>query len=93
MKWDVSFMGTVQKFPGSGGWIYVAVPKKYTADLKSRRRAWGMFPITAKIGDTVWETKLMTKKGGDYFVAFRAAIRKKEHIKLGDKFTVSFKLG
>ena len=92
MKRDVTFKGTVQKFPGSGGWVYVAVPKKYTKELKQRRRAWGMFPITAYVGKTSWKTKLMMKKGGNFFVALKATIRNKEQINVGDRITISFKL-
>ena len=92
MKRDVTFKGAVQKFPGSGGWVYVAVPTKYTKGLKQRRRAWGMFPIIAYIGKTSWKTKLMMKKGGDFFVALKATIRNKEKISVGDQVTISFKL-
>ena len=92
MKWDFIFKGTAQQFPGSGGWVYVAVPKKYTKELKQRRRAWGMYPITAHIGKTSWKTKLMMKKGGDFFVALRAAVRSKEKTAVGDRVTISFTL-
>ena len=92
MKRDITFKGTVQKFPGSGGWVYVAVPTKYTKELKTRRRAWGMYPITAHVGKTSWKTKLMMKKGGDFFVALKTTIRKKEEIVIGDQLVVSFKL-
>ena len=92
MKWDFSFNGTVQKFPGSGGWVYVAVPPQYTKELKQRRPAWGMYPITVRIGTTSWKTKLMMKKGGDFFVALKAAIRSKEQIKVGDRVSIYFKL-
>lgn len=92
MKRDFSFTGTVQKFPGSGGWAYVAVPPKYTKGLKERRRAWGMYPITAHVGKTSWKTKLMMKKGGDFFVAFKASVREKEKITVGDSVAVSFVL-
>ena len=92
MKRDVTFKSTAQKFPGSGGWVYVAVPKKYTKDLKQRRRAWGMYPITVYVGKTSWKTKLMMKKGGDFFVALKATIRNKEQINVGDRITISFKL-
>ena len=92
MKRDVTFKVTVQKFSGSGGWVYVAVPKKYTNELKQRRRAWGMYPITAHIGKTSWKTKLMMKKGGDFFVALKATIRDKEKLAVGDRIIVSFKL-
>ena len=92
MKRDVTFKVTVQKFPGSGGWVYVAVPKKYTNELKQRRHAWGMYPITAYVGKTSWKTKLMMKKGGDFFIALKATVRNKEEVAVGDRITVSFKL-
>jgi hypothetical protein len=92
MKWDITFKGTAQRFPGSGGWVYVAVPKKYTRDLQEQRKTWGMYPITAHVGNTVWKTKLMMKKGGDFFVALKSTIRNKEKITVGDRVLISFKL-
>lgn len=92
MKRDLSFNGTVQKFPGPGGWVYIAVPPKYTRELKLRRRTWGMYPITARVGKTSWKTKLMMKKGGDFFIALKKAVRNKEKIAVGDRAVVSFTL-
>ena len=92
METKIYFTVTAQQFPGSGGWVYVAVPKKYTEELKKRRRVWGKYPITAHVGTTSWKTKLMMKKGGDFFVAFKAAIRNKEKISVGDMVAVSFNL-
>ena len=92
MKRDFYFRGNAQKFPGSSGWVYIAVPTKYTKELKQRRRAWGIYPITAYVGKTFWKTKLMMKKGGDFFVALKATVRNKEKIAVGDRVTVSFKL-
>ena len=92
MKWDISFTGTAQRFLGPGGWVYVAVPKKYTEELKLRRRAWGMYPITAHVGETSWKTKLMMKKGGDFFVALKATVRNKEKVSVGDRVNISFTL-
>ncbi|MBI4085336.1 MAG: DUF1905 domain-containing protein [Candidatus Liptonbacteria bacterium] len=68
------------------------MPKKYTKELKQRRRAWGMYPITALVGTTSWKTKLMMKKGGDFFVALKATIRSREKIAIGDRITVAFRL-
>jgi len=92
MEWDISFKGTLQKFPGDGGWVYVSVPKKHKTYLQQQRRAWEMYPITAHVGKTSWQTKLMMKKGGDFFVALNVAIRNKEKIAVGDSVTVSIKL-
>ena len=92
MKQNYSFAGTAQKFPGSDGWVYVAVPTKYTKELKERRRAWGMYPITAHVGKTSWKTKLMMKKGGDFFVALKVTVRNKEKIAVGNRVAVSVTL-
>lgn len=92
MRWDIALKGTAQKFPGDGGWVYVAVPKKYKTYLQQQRHAWGMYPITANIGKTSWQTKLMMKKGGNFFVALKEAIRNKEKIAVGGSVTVSIKL-
>ena len=92
MKREISFKGTIEKFPGKGGWTYVSVPTKYTEALKDYRLAWGMYPITACVGYTFWKTKLMMKKGGSFFIALKASIRKTEETKVGDKINVSFKL-
>lgn len=92
MKRSYEFVCTVQQFPGKGGWTYAAVPQKYTLELKQKRRAWGMYPITARVGDTEWDTKLMMKTGGDFFVALNAAVRRKEGIVAGKKVKVTFTL-
>lgn len=92
MRNTFSFTRIVQKFPGRGGWVYVAVPQKYAKELKEQRRAWGMYPIVARVGETSWKTKLMMKKGGDFFVALKALVRNKEKIAVGDPVTVFFKL-
>jgi hypothetical protein len=84
--------GTVRRFPGTGGWVYVAVPETYTGELRAKRQAWGKYPIVATVGSTTWETKLMTMKGGDFFIALREVIRQKENIAVGDTVSVSFTL-
>lgn len=92
MAWKISFKGKIQQFPGSSGWHYVAVPKVYTLDLNSQRRAWGMYPIKVQVGNTSWGTKLMMKKGGDFFIALKQDVRKKENLTVGDIVSISFQL-
>jgi hypothetical protein len=72
--------GKVSRFSGKGGWFYISVPKKYTLKLKDQRKTWGMYPIIVRINKTSWNTKLMMKKGGDYFVALNKEIRDIENI-------------
>jgi len=51
-----------------------------------------MYPITVSVGNTTWKTKLMMKKGGDFFIALKAAVRDKEKITIRSNIIVSFKL-
>ena len=92
MKNVVSFKGVIEKFPGPSGWYYVAVPTKYTKGLKQKRNVWGMYPIIANVGNTSWKTKLMMKKGGDFFVAIKSDIRNKEKLAIGDRVSIYFEL-
>jgi hypothetical protein len=77
------FAGEVSRFVGKGGWFYVSVPKKYKKYLEKKRPAWGMYPILVRVGSTSWNTKLMVKKGGDFFIALKEKLRRKENIEKG----------
>ena len=44
---------------------------------------WGMIPVRARIGATAWTTSLFAKDGR-YVVPLKVAIRRAEHIELGD---------
>jgi hypothetical protein len=82
------FNGNVCKFNGKGGWYYVPVPKKYKKELIKKRLAWGMYPILVNVGNTSWNTKLMIKKGGDFFIAIKEEVRRKENISEGKRIKV-----
>jgi len=90
MKKSFEISGKVSKFPGKGGWFYVDVPKKFTKKLKEQRSSWGMYSIKVKVGNTSWRTKLMMKKGGNFFVAFNKKTREKEKISKGKNIKVNF---
>lgn len=83
------FKGEVQIFPGTSGWVYVSVPRELT-DNFSNTSHFGMKPIQATVGKTTWKTTLMPMGDGTYFVALKAAVRKKERISIGDTIDVTF---
>jgi hypothetical protein len=92
MESNISFKGIVKQFSGPSGWHFIVVPKKYTRELQEQRNAWGMYSIKAHVGNTFWKTRLMMKKGGDFFVALKLDIRTKENISVGNKISISFTL-
>lgn len=88
----ITFKATVKKFPGKGGWVYAVVPQKFTTPLKKQSGRWGMYPVEVTVGQTMWSTKLMRIKDGDYFVALNAQVRNIEGIVVGKKITVTVKI-
>ena len=48
---------------------------------------WGVIPVTARIGSTVWTTALFPKDGR-YLLPLRADVRRAEGVDEGDTVTV-----
>jgi len=92
IKKSFTISGKVLKFPNKGGWFYISVPRKYTKTLKEQRKVWGKFPIIVRVNKTSWKTKLMLKKGGDFFIAFNKKTREKENIVKDKLIKVNFYL-
>ena len=53
---------------------------------------WGVIPVKARIGATVWRTSLFPKDGG-YLVPIKDAVRKSERLAEGDTVTVELLVG
>jgi hypothetical protein len=86
-----SFKQKIEIFPGPGGWHYVLVPKsskKATDPFKVR----GLAPITAKVGQTKWNTSILPRGDGNDFIAISKKVRNAENLKLGDTVNIEFYL-
>lgn len=88
---DFTILDKIKRFPGKGGWYYVAVPSQIT-DITSHLARRGLVPITAKLGSSVWSTSLLPKGDGTHFVALKSTIRKKEKIDLGDEIELNISI-
>jgi hypothetical protein len=83
--------GEVQVFSQKGGWIYVCVPKRITIEL-SHLADRGLIPITAQVGDSIWDTSLLPMGDGTHFIALNAKVRKAEGVEVGKSIKVLFKV-
>ncbi len=82
-------------YPGMAGWHFLSLPRKQSAQIKSRfdvmSRGFGSLPVVVTVGKTSWKTSIFPdKKAGAYLFPLKAEIRKKEKIKEGD--TIEFLL-
>ena len=90
---ELTFTGHVIEWRGPAPYYYLPLPEEAAEDVHDVRKmatyGWGVIPVSARIGDTDFETSLFPKDGG-YVVPLRDAIRRAEQIEVGQ--TVSLRL-
>ena len=88
---NVQFRGTIFNWRGPSPYFFVTVPTEESDYLKSISGAvtygWGMIPVTAQIGETVWTTSLFPKDGR-YLLPLKDKIRHAETLNEGDTIFV-----
>ena len=70
---------------GTGGWHIACLPKEMSKEIRENlgflEEGWGRLKMTAKIGNTQWETAIwFDTKLDTYLLPLKAEIRKKEKI-------------
>ena len=54
-----------------------------------KRRGFGSVKVTARIGETEWQTSIFPQKGREsWFMAIKAAVRRAEEIEEGDQVQI-----
>ena len=91
----IDFTGEIWYWRGPSPFYFVTVPVDDGNTLKAISGlvtyGWGMIPVTAGIGATVWKTSLFAKDGS-YVVPIKADVRKAEKIGEGDSVRVSLEI-
>lgn len=87
----LEFGGEIWFWKGPAPWHFITVPDEQCAALEAASGlvtyGWGMIPVRAQIGATMWKTSLYPKDGS-YIVPVKAAVRKAEGLEIGDNVTV-----
>ena len=92
---NFEFEGEILFWKGPAPWYFVPVPPEQSRDLKAVSGivtyGWGVIPVQARIGKTVWQTSLFPKDDL-YLVPIRASVRKAEKLGQGDIVTVQLEI-
>ena len=86
----LEFTGPVWEWRGPQPYYFVTVPEDESQALREVGHVsygWGMIPVTAFIGRTVWSTSLWPKDGG-YVVPLKMLVRRAEHLDVDDIVTL-----
>lgn len=88
--------GRIWRYEGPGGWFFVTIDKKTAQGIRffseGRTAGIGSVKVRVTLGKTSWDTSLFPTKAGDYLLAIKAPVRKKENISEGDRISVSLAL-
>jgi hypothetical protein len=88
----LTFSGEIWLWKGPAPWHFVTVPGEQSADLEalspSVTYGWGMIPVGVEVGASRWSTSLWPHEGA-YVLPLKAAIRRAEHLELGDVVEVT----
>ena len=93
MDLDVQFEFTGEMWPwrGPAPYHFVTVPDEVSFELRALSSlvsyGWGVIPVSARIGETDWETSLFPKDGL-YALPIKDAVRHAEDLTDGDEVDV-----
>ena len=93
----LEFKGKIFQWRGPAPYLFVAVPEKESANIKSVSKlltyGWGVIPVIVKVGKTEWKTSLFPKDGR-YLVPIKMLAQNAEKLKEGDeiKLRLEFRL-
>ena len=67
------------------GWTFVSLPKEMSIEIRDNfkwlEEGWGRMKVTAKVGNSEWQTAIwFDTKQDTYLLPLKAKIRKKENV-------------
>ncbi len=88
---EFEFSGKIWYWRGPAPYYFVTVPEPHSHNIKVISElvtyGWGVIPVEAQIGNTVWKTSLIPKDGA-YLVPIKVMVQKAEDLKEGDTVTI-----
>lgn len=92
---NVAFSGPLIHWRGPAPFHFVEVPEDESGAIEMVAAdvtyGWGCIPVRARIGGTSFATSLFPKNER-YLVPVKVAVRRAEHLELGDRVTVHLHL-
>ncbi|MDQ3064810.1 MAG: DUF1905 domain-containing protein [bacterium] len=85
---QISFTAKVEKSPRTGGWHYVGLSSKVIEEIRIMSGKNGNVPVLAAIGNTIWQSTIMSRGNQQWYVALKAEVRTAESIFEGEMVKV-----
>ena len=83
---EIQFSSALWVYQSKAAWYFLTVPKEDADHIKHfvpRRNGFGSVKVSARIGETQWQTSIFPdSKSGGFFLPIKAAVRKAEDLQV-----------
>ena len=92
---SIAFSARLIEWRGPAPFVFAPIPDDLTPEVRFAAHeasyGWGVVPVTATIGGTVFTTSLFPRDGG-YLLPIKVAVQRAEEVGIGDEVAVTLKI-
>lgn len=93
---EIVFEAEIIEWRGPAPFLFAVVPDAHIGAIRyaamTASYGWGVVPVVATVGDTLFATSLFPRDGG-YLLPVKVAIQRAEAVGLGDRIAVRMRVG
>lgn len=93
---NIAFEAEIIEWRGPAPFLFAAIPDEHGGAIRyaslGQSYGWGVVPVVATIGDTLFATTLFPRDG-TYLLPIKMAVQKSEGVGLGDRVSVVLRVG
>jgi len=93
---EIVFEAEIIEWRGPAPFLFAVVPDEHIGAIRyaamTESYGWGVVPVVATVGDTLFATSLFPRDGG-YLLPVKVAVQRAEAVGLGDRIAVRMRVG
>ena len=93
---EIAFESEIIEWRGPAPFLFAPIPHEHIGAVRyaamTESYGWGVVPVVATIGDTLFATSLFPREGG-YLLPIRVAVQRSEGVGLGSRIAVRMRVG
>lgn len=93
---EIVFESVIVEWRGPAPFLFAPVPDEHIGAIRyaamTESYGWGVVPVVATVGDTLFATSLFPREGG-YLLPIKVAVQRTEAVGLGDRIAVRIRVG
>jgi len=93
---EIIFEAEIIEWRGPAPFLFAQVPDEHIGPIRhaamTESYGWGVVPVVAAVGDTLFATSLFPREGG-YLLPIKVAVQRSEAVGLGSRIAVRMRVG